>query len=420
MPLISGTGGAGDSGQRATAKGKIIRPTSPSRFEQGSRDLSGGGGSGGSSASPGGRFAPQQGTRKLLPYEYFTEPRTVELTPEQVAKTVPNPDVFMEYIEGKRAIEEQLGVPKDSTLDKTGMVKEIPGEKRGNKGRESYKMTWEQYQALSDRQRGAVDFNSMLVSARQQDLKSQDEYAKLDDTTKATYDKAVRRMFGEDGGSETYAPRTMAELRRIGFDGKAHDADLDQFLSLEVAIDQKDLKNFKVDSKESSMVQTGAAAGIVSGMPEDSVFKIQDAVLDGMRDLTEKLQKGNQLLQGFRPSMARDISVRDDLKFMGGIEQKPARMAPGFREGAKPGEEATIDDYFRTVLEKLATKTEDPAVTWGKVNQILRPEEFQLLGNYIDSVTRNAELYDGALKNGNGRYRSAAEVRALSNLDKGE
>lgn len=419
MPLVSGDG---PNAQKATAKGKIIEPTSPGRF--GKLGGSGGGGGGGGSSAEPNRFGGQPG-KKLLPYEYFKEWTTQREIPAPSASQAKPTDI-RGTLADSADIAAMMG---GSTIAAPpGYDTPIPDEmktethrKLVEKGaRNSYKMTWEDYQALTDRQRGAVDLNTMLVKARQQDLKSQDQYAKLDDTTKATYDKAVRRMFGEEGGSDTYAPRTMAELRRINFDGKAVGADLDQFLSLELAIDTQDLGQFKVDSKDTGPA-AGMMAGVGAGMPKGSAYKIQDAMLDGMRDLTETLAKGNQMLQGFQQTMKRDQGVRDDLLHLGGIKAEPAVMAPGFRPGAaKPGDDMTIDDYFRQTLETLSLRDSDFQTSLANLNATLKPEELQLFGNYVDSVTRNAQMYDGDQKVGNKRYRSAAELRALVGLDKGE
>jgi hypothetical protein len=104
---------------------------------------------------------------------------------------------------------------------------------------QSAPMTQEAYDALDDEQKQAVQFNTLLVEARQQDLTAQQKPQNRD-----SYDEAVRKMFGDTGGSDTYAPNTVQLLEKIGYTSKA--SDLDDFLSMDAAVSLSELKNFKL------------------------------------------------------------------------------------------------------------------------------------------------------------------------------
>jgi hypothetical protein len=101
-------------------------------------------------------------------------------------------------------------------------------------------LSWDEYNALSQQQRAAVDFNTLLVQAREVDLKTDPKWYSPAD--KAQYAKDVKEMFGSLGGSETIGYQTVELLKKIDF--TAVGQDLDEFLSLERAVSADELKNF--------------------------------------------------------------------------------------------------------------------------------------------------------------------------------
>jgi len=110
---------------------------------------------------------------------------------------------------------------------------------------EAAPLTWEAYDKLTPDQRAAVDFNSLLVEAREKDLQPWEPMSSEEFTQ---YGKDVREMFGEKGGSRRVAPATVALLKRIDF--KAVGQDLDEFLSLERAISVDELGDFSFSKDE--------------------------------------------------------------------------------------------------------------------------------------------------------------------------
>lgn len=101
----------------------------------------------------------------------------------------------------------------------------------------------EEYEKLTTAQKRAVDFNTMLVNAREKDLTEAG-----DPENRAEYDKQVADIFGEGGGSERYAPNTVRLLESIGFTAKGQD--LDEYLSLERAITSDELEGFAYSNKD--------------------------------------------------------------------------------------------------------------------------------------------------------------------------
>jgi hypothetical protein len=102
-------------------------------------------------------------------------------------------------------------------------------------------MSVDQYLQLTPRQRAAIDANTALVQAAEQDTAS---WAKQHVAGGAINDQQyldqVKQTFGDSGGSDTYAPRTMAVLKDLGLDLKGKD--LDQYLNYSALVTADDLK----------------------------------------------------------------------------------------------------------------------------------------------------------------------------------
>ena len=112
-------------------------------------------------------------------------------------------------------------------------------------------MTWEAYDALSPDQRAAVDFNTLLVEAREADLAAKEP---MTATEWIEYGNDVREMFGQSGGSRTVAPNTVKLLKSINF--KAVGQDLDEFLSMERGISAAELADFSFSKDDVAQLST--------------------------------------------------------------------------------------------------------------------------------------------------------------------
>ena len=111
---------------------------------------------------------------------------------------------------------------------------------------ESAALTWESYDALSDQQKAAVDWNTLLIDAREKDLTA--PLAPQSKSEREKYEAEVVRLFGDQGGSTRYAPNTMDLLSRL--DVVQLGQDLDEYLSLERAIDDTQIADFKFTDRD--------------------------------------------------------------------------------------------------------------------------------------------------------------------------
>lgn len=111
---------------------------------------------------------------------------------------------------------------------------------------ESAALTWEAYDSLGDQQKAAVDWNTLLIDAREKDFSDSVEVATPEQ--KAKYDSEVERLFGAGGGSARYAPNTMNLLAEL--DVVQLGQDLDEYLSLDRALDDTQIANFKFTDRD--------------------------------------------------------------------------------------------------------------------------------------------------------------------------
>ncbi|MGV0949419.1 MAG: hypothetical protein ACOYB3_02015 [Azonexus sp.] len=111
---------------------------------------------------------------------------------------------------------------------------------------ESAALTWEAYDSLGDQQKAAVDWNTLLIDAREKDFSEALDVASPEQ--KVQYDSEVERLFGTAGGSERFAPNTMKLLSEL--DVVQLGQDLDEYLSLERAIDDTQIADFKFTEKD--------------------------------------------------------------------------------------------------------------------------------------------------------------------------
>lgn len=151
---------------------------------------------------------------------------------------------------------------------------------------ESAALTWEAYDALSSDQKAAVDFNTLLIPAREEDLgKSQF----LNEADRATYDAKVTELFGEGGGSDVLAPATVDLLSQLDMNFVGQD--LDEYLSLDRGISSTELMDFKFSDKDAKTL--GELADGAAGPTYEEVRAPENiAAID-----TAAIQKGQQLIK---------------------------------------------------------------------------------------------------------------------------
>ena len=282
--------------------------------------------------------------------------------------------------------------------------------------RRTYQLTWDEYNKLSDDQRAAVDFNTLLVQAREKDLANQEKYKPTPEQEQA-YQEEVERMFGVGRGSETYAPETLGVLKQIDYasDGE----DLDDFLGLKTAIGIKDLKDFDLgvpDPVQTSLAETVSAVTNLTGTDR--------AAYGTQVRLDAAIAKAGDVLQSLKASAARNRNPYV-LEFGGIFNEVPT--AAGY--GARPKDEDLNDDgildkgninsFFQDQYAALTFKEGDESFEIAKLYDVLNPGEMQKFLAYADERSSAAAKHGLPLGEGKG-YRTPEEFRKLLGLDRGD
>lgn len=286
-------------------------------------------------------------------------------------------------------------------------------EAKTYRARKSKEMSWDDYLGLSDRARAAVDFNTMLVQARQKDLRSDYE---PNDAQREVYDKAVERMFGEEGVSETFAPETLALLNDVGFketDAKRFD-DLDDFLGLSAALTAKDIEKLgnlnpsPIVGKGSNQMDLSLGGLVEVEQPTETNRDVATMLAAGTADIEEALTRGNQVLENWKLVSAG--TRNETLSFYGGTPNKLA--SPDIRLGEN-------DEYFQLAFNTLADATNGPEVM-ELIRKDLGERDFGRFVAYAD--TKSQYSLDQQVGLGGDpavQYRSPDEFRKILGLGGG-
>jgi hypothetical protein len=289
--------------------------------------------------------------------------------------------------------------PDKPTLETVTVEKEVEREEK--KPAVAKELTWERYNNLPALQRAAVDFNTLLVQAREKDLKNQDSYDPTEQEQRR-YDRKTEKMFGEDGTSEIYAPETFGLLQQLEFEPEKN-VDLDEFLSLKAAVSAKDLKGFATEEDPlKTMIE-----------PRTEQFDLGQEMAVETRQLQATMAKTTGLLQNFHERVA--LARNDYTDFYGGKPTK-GEMPLGLGEGE-------LDTTFKTAFEYLADRATgmDAATLPGFLASGSTPEQRAAFIRYVDDRTKTASRYDldiGA--DDSNRYLNAQQIRAMFGLDGGE
>jgi hypothetical protein len=242
----------------------------------------------------------------------------------------------------------------------------------------THRMTREEYDALSDKQRAAVDFNTSLAKAVRRDLRLQDKSDPSKEERK-NYDAASESMFGKDHGSEIYAPETMALLRQLKVKDTADD--LDDYLGLKVAITEDDLVNFDTGPAEAGAVIDGRVPEAV----RPSITYKQHLVDSAQEALQAQLAKGAKLLQDHRSTLA--TSRRSDIEDMGGV-YKPVTAMTGFgSDNLDRMVSGTFDELLGYDKKKISDSLQ-------LMRENLPEDQVKAFFDYADRRTREAQQYN--------------------------
>ena len=214
-------------------------------------------------------------------------------------------------------------------------------------------LTWDEYDKLSEEQRNAVDFNTLLVRAREQDLSNSQAYTQAQ---RKTYDDEVKAIFGEKGGSETYAPNTVALLKQIDF--KAVGQDLDEYLSLERAFTLDEIKDFKIEGMpqlkqmgEGGVSYEGARArDNIQAAEVAAVTKSAEAISTAMQDANNVLNTFYQTMESARQPLMDELGGKS-LRLSGAVGEQTGfpLMGQTYVKGNEEQEKAkAFSDLYAT------------------------------------------------------------------------
>jgi hypothetical protein len=297
---------------------------------------------------------------------------------------------------------------------------------------EAAPMSWEEWEALSPDQQRAVEFNTLLVETREKDLNTKN-IMDLSKEDRQKYDDQVLEMFGPGGGSETYAPNTVNLLAQVDF--KAVGQDLDEYLSLERAVDVDELKDFKLEpgtveqlSKETIPGRTigyGTAlhqepSRILTNYAEvrspENLQTLDSVVVNQFSDVISAAMTSSE-------RAAWDVLSAFSDRPLGSYTSEEVPLGYGnMNLRAGTGNEG-VDEYIQNAYSHLL----DPANTnaMQEVQEDLKnldPEHQQAFWDYFNMRTRNELNYgpipmvDEAGLDITGPMRTAEELRLMAGL----
>jgi len=213
----------------------------------------------------------------------------------------------------------------------------------------SEEFTPEEYAGLSDRQRSLVDAQTALWNAVQADKEANLRMSSTERRTKMAdenYKNAISALFTDQGGSEQYAPQTVALLSQLGMDSKNNDLDQylrgSAFLSKQEILDLPDevtageapyaqyhaqrLANSAQATGLSDLLEQGQSLlsnigsdgplGFAAGTaPKDPLSTLTTAQVDGLRTLMQGMALAQRPadLGDYYDSIKNDYGLDDDL-----------------------------------------------------------------------------------------------------------
>jgi hypothetical protein len=277
-------------------------------------------------------------------------------------------------------------------------------------------MTWEAYNALTDAQRAAVDFNGLLVQARERDIGRQNPSMMAGDYT------AVRdRVFGAGGGSDAIGSDTLNLLDKMGL--VAQGQDLDEFLSLDRAITLDELKDFTFAEGEPIGLEHEKGSASNAGPMQRREGRNNFAQARGLENLskldTVAIQRAGEFISGALKVQEgapwdRDTAISVAL---GAGRPTPDKIPFGWALG--PEERATDEDlnkekFFQESYQYLQNKgNADTGWIWeGMKTFNFDDADKQELFNYFDQRSRWEES-TGTL---DPNLRTGAELRQFAGI----
>jgi hypothetical protein len=270
-------------------------------------------------------------------------------------------------------------------------------------------LTQDAYDKLTPEQRKAVDFNTLLVDAREKDLMLGPKgNSPVPDELKS-YNQRAEKVFGKGGGSEAYAPNTLKLLEEIDF--KAVGQDLDEFLSLERTVTADQLKGW---TGQGGAAQRKSADGYTDAGEFGTIRSAENQA----KVTADAIAKAGALIEKTLSQGDIGVDVNDFLNHRAGGPSKIGWADPS--SAAFPDQaQADQNKTYWKILNMLADPSVESADTFWGVMRDLEYDEKQIddVFKYIDQRTRDMAVSGkNPYATPDGAARSPQEIRALVGL----
>jgi len=254
-----------------------------------------------------------------------------------------------EYTQEQTRREQQQAVGLREERDRTATseavnARDLFTSALGEGNNEWRELSAEEYYGLNPAQQAAIDANTLLRTAIEADLAGSG-------SGDADYHARVNRIFGEEGGSDTYAPRTIAALELLGYESPVND--LDNFLNTSALVNDRDLA--LVEDLTTPMLNYSGSAGPQLQDPEEARRHTANSLARGASSaLSETLARGQTLLNHLRTVDSDLFGIPDALPpgFNPAVGGDMPRLMDTLYHGALM-DEFTDNNQFRVFVDEL-------------------------------------------------------------------
>lgn len=360
--------------------------------------------------------------------EETAKPKSKVRTPKELLDTKQQRDLqgFMYDLNPKewQRIQDNFDTGTDQNIEGTltavppllarpGLVPDVPKVKADEYS--AAPLTWEAYQAMSSDQKAAVDFNTLLVEAREKDLAKD---WSLSPEEAAEYDKRVTKIFGQGGTSKQIAPNTVKLLATLNFEAVGQD--LDQYLSLERGFSLDELDDFKLDKgavkqliesnvgTQETQAQGSKTMADYSAVrtPENVAALDADLVARSAKLIAEKMQQANYALANFDSAVVNPLF---DPTAAPGVTP----LGYGVAENRATAYDQQMESWLQNAYAELQSPAGSPERVFGEMEEFqFTPEDRQQFLDYVNQRSLTEQQY-GLPEGSNTQMRSADEIRKL-------
>lgn len=290
-------------------------------------------------------------------------------------------------------------------------------------------LTWDAYNALSAEQRTAIDWNTLLVAAREKDLARAPRPPKYLESpenaqAQAEYDEKVKNIFGEAGGSDVRAESTITLLDNLGI--RAQGQDLDEYLGLNRAITSTEMADIEFTPDQVKQIEN-----LVSGETLDDTqmtkfsevrspenLKILDATtIEAAGTKIKELMLDPELgLWNFESAVPGLIGEQRDWS---SVDVPMGFGTPELRGGGTDNVVNYMETWLGEAYNHLKSTQGDPKDVWDDmVDKQFTAEDTKTFFEYMDTMLRKEEEFgEPPAVEGAGKTRTAKEIRRILGME---